>query len=149
MNLHTLLKLGVLSALLIGGLALTPVNAAAADDETTEIGEQMDRMNRAFRELRKQAADAGSNAASLELVATMRAAATEAAKHTPALAADLPEAKRAAFTADYREQMETFIGVLDELAAAFKAGDNAATGELVGRLRDVQKQGHREYKKPD
>lgn len=149
MKLHTLLKLGVLSALLIGGLALTPVNAAAADDETTEIGEQMDRMNRAFRELRKQAADAGSNAASLELVATMRAAATEAAKHTPALAADLPEAKRAAFTADYREQMETFIGVLDELAAAFKAGDNAAAGELVGRLRDVQKQGHREYKKPD
>lgn len=149
MKLPTLLKFGTLCVLLIAGPVLTPVRAVAADDETTEIGEQMDRMNRAFRELRKQAADAGSNAASLELVATMRAAATEAAKHTPALAADLPEAKRAGFTAAYREQMDKFIGVLDELAAAFKAGDNATAAELVGRLRDVQKQGHREYKKPD
>lgn len=149
MKLHTLLKLGVLSVLAVGGPALTSVHAAAADDETTEIGEQMDRMNRAFRELRKQAADAGSNAASLELVATMRAAATEAVKHTPALAADLPEDKRPALTEGYREQMQKFIGVLDELAAAFKAGDNAAAADLVGRLRDVQKQGHREYKKPD
>ena len=149
MKLHTLLKLGVLSVLLVGGPALTSVHAAAADDETTEIGEQMDRMNRAFRELRKLAADAGSNAASLELVATMRAASAEAAKHTPALAADLPEAKRAAFTAAYREQMDKFIGVLDELAAAFKAGDNTAAAELIGRLRDVQRQNHREYKKPD
>jgi soluble cytochrome b562 len=149
MKLHTLLKLGALSLVLIGGLALTPVNAVAADDETTEIGEQMDRMNRAFRELRKQAADAGSNAASLELVATMRAAATAAVKHTPALAADLPEDQRPALTEGYRAQMQKFIGVLDELAAAFKAGDNTAAAELVGRLRDVQKQGHREYKKPD
>lgn len=149
MKLNHLLKMGALGVLLIGGLALTPVSAAAADDKTTEIGEQMDRMNRAFRELRKQAADAGSNAASLELVATMRAAATAAVKHTPVLAADLPEAKRAAFTAGYREQMDKFIGVLDELAAAFKAGDNTAAAALVDRLRDVQRQSHREYKKPD
>lgn len=124
-------------------------NDAATKVEVTPLGEQMDRMNGAFRKLRRQAEDVTKNESSLAYVATMQAAAEVAVTLTPVLAADIPEAKRAQFIESYRTQIRKLIAGLEELAAAFKAGDNAAAVAVISDLRGIQKDGHHDYKKPD
>lgn len=117
--------------------------------EPTPLEEQMDRMSAAFRKLRRQAGEAAKNETSLELVATMRAAAKQAQQLIPTKAAELPEAARAKFVASYQEQMMQFIATLDALEKALKAGDNAGALKLVSELGAMQKSGHKEYKKQE
>src|SRR5258708_14278974 len=121
----------------------------ADDGPKTEIEQSMDKMSKAFRALRKQVADAGKNAESLQLVATIKSCAEEAKKHTPELAADKPEADRTQFTADYKKRMDEFIGLIDQLSDAIKANDNAAAQNLTSKLGAMQKTGHKDFKKPD
>jgi len=120
-----------------------------AKEEVTPLGEQMDKMNGAFRKLRRQAQDATKNASSLEYVATMQAAAKEAATLTSAMAADIPEAKRTQFVEGYQDQIKKLIAGLAELETAFKVGDNATAESIISDLRGIQKEGHHDYKKPD
>lgn len=143
----------LLGALFIAILAGAPRSAAADapaqhEEETTELGEQMDRLSGAFRKLRRQAGDPALNASSLEQLAVMREAAQAAQRFVPVKAADLPEAKRAEFTAAYRKQMDRLLALLAETEAAFKAGDNTAAQKRVDELADLQKASHREYRKP-
>lgn len=143
-----LLTCAALLAFLVG--SPRPAAATGSDhgeDETTELGEHMDRMSGAFRKLRRQAGDPAANAASLELLAVMREEAQAAEKLVPAKAADLPEAKRAAFTAAYRKQIGRLLALLADAEAAFKAGDNTAAQRRVGELADLQKASHREFRK--
>jgi len=71
------------------------------DRPDTDIEKAMEMMSGAYRKLRRQVTDPAQNAASLELVATIKAGVTEARKHTPLKAADLPEPERAAFVENY------------------------------------------------
>lgn len=70
----------------------------------TDIGKAMGKMSGAYRKLRRQVTDPAQNAASLELVATIKAGATEARKHTPLKAADLPEQERAALVGNFQKR---------------------------------------------
>jgi soluble cytochrome b562 len=146
------MKLRVLPALALIAMLPAWVCPAAPDggpDEMTELAEQMDRMSGAFRKLRRQAGDATMNAASLELVGVMREAAEAAQACNPAKAADLPEAQRAKFTGDYRTQVGKLLALLTRTEAAIKDGDNAAAVKLVGEMGDLQKAGHKEFRKPE
>lgn len=136
--------------LAFSGLPRPAATAAPAshEEETTELGEQMDRLSGAFRKVRRQAGDPALNASSLEQLSVMREAAQAAQKFVPAKAADLPEAKRAEFTAAYRKQMDRLLALLADTEAAFKAGDNTAAQKRVDELADLQKASHREYRKP-
>lgn len=119
-----------------------------APAETTELGEQMDRMSGAFRKLRRQAGDAAMNAASLELLEVMRGAAAAARGLIPLKAEELPEADRKKFVEAYRKQVEKLLAALGQLENAFKVGDNAVAMRLVGELGDLQKASHRQFRKP-
>ena len=123
--------------------------AAKEKDDETELGRTMSKLNGAWRKLRKQAADATANASSLELAATVKAAAEKAVTLEPAMAADKPAADRPAFIAAYQKQMKDFIALADQLAATFKANDNAAAQALIQKMGAAQKEGHKEFKKPD
>lgn len=154
MNQRSLLVL--LSLLLLASTATLPVFAAdeaakpkSAKPEETELANAMSTLNGAWRKLRRQAADPASNASSLELVATIKVAATKSATLAPDLARDQPEANRAAFIAAYQKQMKEFLAALAKLEAAFTAGDNAAAGELIKNLGDLQRKGHKEYRRPE
>jgi len=115
----------------------------------TELEKSMDVMGKAWRKLRKQAADPAQNASSLELMVTIKAAAQNNLKYTPDLARDIPADKRDAFIAGYQEKMKQTIAAFDQLDAAFKAGDNKAAGELIAKIGIMQKEGHKEYKRPE
>jgi soluble cytochrome b562 len=145
------------SRLLCLALALTVcLPAGRAQEETTkkkaeetELSRTMEKLNGAWRKLRRQAADPASNAASLELVATIMAGGEKALTLTPARVEDVPAADREKFVRDYQQKMKELLVRLGKLEEAFKAGDNTAAQDLVKKIGDLQKEAHKEFKRPD
>lgn len=138
---------------LIATLVLTaacvcaPVLSAQDKSGHTELGRRMEDINASWRRLRRQVNEPAQNAASLELIARIREASKDTEKMTPAMAADLPEAKRAKFQADYAAGMKKFFGQIDAIEAALKAGDNATAAKVVAAAADHQKEAHKEFRK--
>jgi soluble cytochrome b562 len=128
-------------------LSAQPENSAKDEEPETELAQWMDRMNSAFRKLRRQADNASLNASSIELVATMQDAARKALELIPAKTEDLPEADRAKFVERYRDDLGKMITQLQELQAAFETDDNAEALQLIRAIGSARKQGHEEYKK--
>ena len=127
--------------------AQEPAHKKKADE--TELGNTMEKMNGAWRKLRKQAGDAASNAASLELVATIRACAEKALTFRPARVEDVPAADREKFVADFQKQIRELIAQVGKLEEAFQAGDNTAALAVIQKMGALQKEGHKEFKRPD
>ena len=131
-------------------LRLTAAEPAPKHKEAdTELGKAMEKMNHAWRKLRKQAGDPASNASSIELVATISTAAEKAMHLQPDKTKDLPEADRAKFVADYQSQMKELIAQVGKLQDAFKAGDNPAALAIIRKIGETQKEGHHEFKRPE
>jgi hypothetical protein len=159
------MKIRLLPLSLIFGLAIAPglraqapapapapaaptAPAAGKDDGDTELGDKMDKVSSAYKKLRKSIPDATQNEASLKQVAIIHDAATDALNLTPAKAADLPEADRAKFVADFQAEMKKFIGKVDDLAAALKANDNAGAQKIFDDMGQQEKDDHKEFRKP-
>ena len=132
-----------------GGADAPPPKAGKKKDrEDTELEKKMEKMNGAFRKLKKQVADPANNATSLDLVATMQACAADATKLVPAKAADLPEADRAKFVSSYQEKMKGFQDELVKLTALLKDNKNEEASKLVAALGQMQKDDHKEFRRP-
>ena len=129
-------------------LALRADSPAAAHEET-ELEGKMDALNGAFRKLRRQVTEVARNAESLKLIAEIKAASEESAKLIPAKAADLPEGERAAFVSAYQAKMKEFFAKLDELETALKADQNEQAAKIVQALGAMQKEGHKQFKRPE
>lgn len=140
----------LLSALL---LALSPApfvvaqDAPAAKKDHTELEDRMERINSAWRRLRRQVADPAQNASSLELIATIREAAKGTEKMKPAKIEEIPEAGRAKFLADYEAGMKKFFEQLDALEKALRANNNEEAGKVLSAIADHQKSSHKAFKK--
>jgi cytochrome c556 len=119
------------------------------DRPDTDIEKAMEKMSGAYRKPRRQVTDPAPNAASLELVATIRAGATVARKHTPLKAADLPEQERAALVGNFQKKMDEFLGTVGRLEEALKAGNNDEVARLVAELGKIQKADHKEFRRPE
>jgi hypothetical protein len=139
------MKPRILLSALILALVCSPLVRA---DDDTELGKEMSAMNKAFRQLKKQAADATQNAASAELVAKVKKGAEASIELIPEKAADLPEADRTAFTEKYKAEMKELVAALGKLEEAFKAGDNEAAAGIMAEIGAMQKKGHKEFRKP-
>lgn len=138
-------------AMLIAGsvayaAAETPAATPEKDKEDTELTKKMDKVNKAYRKLRKQAGDMTKNTESLELVAIMREYAAAAAKLEPFKLTEIPAADRLKMLEGYRAKMKEFLSTIDQLGAALKAGHNDEAAKLVEVLKALQKEGHEEYK---
>lgn len=120
--------------------------AAAHDHEHTPLEDQMSAIRSAFNKLRKQIADPASNASSLELVAKLLAASEKSTTETPARAAEVPEADRAKFVADYQAKMKDFVAEVQKLQAALKADNNTEAAAILTKLNTLQKEGHKAYR---
>ncbi len=149
------MKKFVLLPLLSLCLALSPALLRAEDakpkieKEETELTKSMDTLNKSWRKLRKQAADPLQNASSLELLVEIKAAAKDNLKYTPDLARDIPADQRDKFIAGYQKKMTAVGAALERVEAAFQAGDNPAAVELIAKISALQKEGHKEYKRPE
>ncbi|MEO6995972.1 MAG: cytochrome b562 [Lacunisphaera sp.] len=115
----------------------------------TELGKVMEKINHAWRQLRKQSADPAKNASSLELVATINEQTEKALKLQPDTTKDQPEADRAKYVKGYDDKMQEFREKLGKLSDAFKANDNTTAVALIKELGSIQRDGHKKYKRPD
>jgi soluble cytochrome b562 len=128
-----------------------PSAAANPHRDTTELGEHMGKIGRAFRALNKTVKDPAKNADSLKLVGTIRTNAEAALQLKPAKLADIPADQQEKFLADYREDMKRFIGDVNSLEAALQTGNNAEAAAIVKKMKADMDEGHKEFrkKKPD
>lgn len=147
--------LATLTVLLAGSIALAadatsaPAAPAAAPKEKkpeTELSQKMDKMNAAFRKLRRQAGDATKNADSLDQVAILREYAEASVKLEPFKAGEVPAGDRAKLVEGYQARMKEFQAGVAKLDAAFKAGQSEEAVKIVQELGAMQKEGHKEYK---
>jgi hypothetical protein len=115
----------------------------------TELGKIMGKVGRNWRTLKKQVDDPASNASSLELVAAIKTNLEQGLKLAPARAADVPAADREKYIESFRQELKEFIGLTDQLAAAFKANDNAAASALLKKMGAEQREEHKKFRRPD
>ncbi len=142
--------LATLTVLVAGPMAFAadpaPAAPAPAAKADTELAKQMDKLNAAFRKLRRLAGDATKNADSLEQVAIVKQYAEASAKLEPYKASEVPAADKAKLIEGYKAKMADFNAGVAKLEAALKAGNNEEAAKLVQELAGMQKEGHREYK---
>ena len=119
------------------------------EDHHTELEDQMSAMNKAWRSIRRQIKDPAKNKSTLALVAKVKASAQKAVKMTPMLAEEQKGAAKEKFIADYSKAMKRTVGLIGELEAALKAGDNAGAEAIVGKLNDARTKGHEKFKPED
>jgi cytochrome c556 len=112
----------------------------------TELSKQMEKLNGAFRKLRRQSADATKNADSLEQVAILKKYGQEALKFEPYKATEVPADEKAKLIEGYKAKMNDFIAAVGKLEEAFKANNNEEAAKIVQELGAMQKEGHKEYK---
>ncbi len=126
-----------------------PASQPAPDSEKkTELEMRMDRIGKAFRKLKKQVADPTQNASSLELLATMQAAAKEAIDLTPEKAQDLPVDQRAKFEDDFKAGIKDLQDRFAKLQDALTASKNDEAVKMVAEIADFEKKEHKEFRKP-
>lgn len=138
------MKIRVLLVTLLA-TAISVAGLQAAED-TTPLGQRMEKMGKAERAIRSAVADPTKNQETLVQVAAMRAAAEEALTFEPAKKAELSADQQAKFVANYKDKMKGFIEQLGKLEAALKANDNAAAQAAFASLGQAKKEGHTEYK---
>ena len=115
----------------------------------TELGKTMEKLNGSWRKLRKQVADPALNASSVELVAAISAGMDKALTLKPAKVDDIPAADREKFVQAYQTQMKDTMALLPKLTAALQANDNPAAQALIQKIGAMQKEAHKEFKRPD
>jgi len=109
----------------------------------------MSAMNKAWRSIRRQIKDPAKNESTIALVQKVKVAAEKSVKMTPILAKEMEGAEKKKFMEGYSKAMKRTVGLISDLEAALKAGDNAKAEEIVGKLNDARKKGHEKYKPED
>ena len=125
-------------------------------EEKTELGGKMEKINGAFRKLRKvdpatklaQIADPSKNEDSLKQIAIIKENALAASKFEPALKAKKPADEQAKFVAAFQDQMKGFLADIDTLEAAVKAGKNDEAAKLIDKLKKDEDDGHHDFRPP-
>jgi hypothetical protein len=125
-----------------------PGVAPADDDKKTDLEVQMDRIGKAYRKLKRQVADPTQNESSLQLLATMQAAAKEAMDMTPAKTADLPADQQAKFVDDFKAGIKGMQDEFTKLSDALTAGKNDDAVKVVAEIDALEKKDHKEFRKP-
>ena len=138
----------VAAALCAFTLATTAhAQGGAPDDKpTTPLGEQMKAMNAAYRAL-GPFIEAGNADSALAKVAIIHKGAEEALKFEPVKKADVPAAEQDKFVMDFQTTLKSFIGDVEKVDAALKAGNMEEAGKLAAALKVDQMAAHRQFRK--
>lgn len=143
--MSTLFRLTFLAVLLTFAM---PQSLRAAGKEETPLGEQMDKMKRDFKGLRKalEAPVDADKAKYVKLAANFRAAAEASKKFDPAKTETLPKAQQAAFVAEYHQAMDKLIKLSGELEKQLAAGQWDNAGKQLKLIGKAQREGHKQFR---
>jgi type II secretory pathway component PulJ len=146
------LKLKMLATVLMAavlGAGMLVMPAIAADEKHDHahdaIMDAMEAMNKAYKKLKPQIADASKNASSLELISEMQKQTLIAKGNVPGRAAKTPTAQRAKFVADYRKSMIALMGEYLKLETAIIDGNNAEAEKIFANLNKLKEKEHEKF----
>lgn len=118
------------------------ITPSFADDDETPLTEEMDTISGSLKGLRK----AESFAAKIKLVQEAQEATIKSLAYLPAIFKDIKDPKELAKgTADFKRLIGLTYAALGELELAFIAEDEEKADEVVGKLKDLKKEGHKAY----
>ncbi len=121
---------------------------AGGEEKDTELEGKMHAVGKAYRKLKKQVADPSQNASSLQLLATMQDGIKASFDLTPAKEADIPDAQKAQFNADYKAGLKDMQDLLAKLGDALSANKNDEAAKIVADIDALQKKSHKSFRKP-
>lgn len=145
--MRTLCVLLIAATALFVAMALAPSPVAAEEAaEASPLHKQMEILQEAVKQLRRQVKDPARNPQSLELVVQMQTSVILAKTYVPPLAQTLAEEKRPEFLMGYRKKMIELADALLELELALLDGKNAQAEELLKKSLELRFKGHQQYK---
>lgn len=107
---------------------------------------QMKILARGMRTLGNQIGDPSKQQENVSLLETLKKAATDSKTLEPRKTREIPDAKRAAFLADYRTDLDELKDALDQVEEAVKAGQYDKAKSLIGNINSIKKEGHGKFK---
>ena len=132
-----------LSLLALSLCILTPLHA---DKEDSPLEGQMKILSRGMRQLTQQIADPSKQQENVTLLEGMKKAATDSKTLDPRKSAEIPEAKRPAFLADYRTDLDELKVALDQIEEAVQTGRYDKAKSLTTTVISIKKEGHGKFK---
>lgn len=110
--------------------------------DSTPLGEQMDAMNDAYKQMRRET----DPAKGATLARTAQDAMIKAITENPDLVTAMPEGPdKSKALAAYRKMMGNLIATLAEMELAFLNNDLEKVQEIVEQMREMKKQGHDQF----
>jgi len=121
---------------------------AAGEEKHTELSEKMEKLNGAYRRLKRQIADPAKNESSLAFIATIKTLTEASLAYKPEFTAEQPAADQAKFVERYQAEMKKMIELVGKLETSVKAGKNDEAVKTIAELDAQQKSSHKEFRKP-
>ena len=117
-----------------------------AEESDSPLEKQMQVLARGMRQLSQQVADPAKQQENLTLLESLKKAAGDSKSLDPRKTAQIPEAKRAAFLADYRTDLDELKDAFDQMEQAVKAGQYDRAKSLIATVNSIKKEGHGKFK---
>jgi len=137
------MKLYRLFACALTAVALS-LTASAAD--STPLEDQMEKLSKALKLVKRNLADASAKDANLAKIADAKAALGEAKKLEPAMTKTIPAGQKEKFLTDFKASIEETGKALDELKAAIEAGKSEEAAKVMEKLDLQKKESHKKFK---
>lgn len=122
-----------------------PAAAHAAEAGDTPLMVEMEKIEHAEHFLRRSIGDAAQDADSLKQIAIAQQAILSAKLIPPKMAANVPEADRPKFLAEYRKTMAGLLIEFATLERALLDGDRDAAKASYKKLHAMEESGHSEF----
>lgn len=128
-------------------LTLLSLSLTLRADDDGPLEGQMKILVRGTRQLTQQVSNPAMQQSTIALLETLKKAAADSKAFEPGMTRDIPEAKRAAFLADYRTDLDELKDSFDQIEHAVKAGDYSKAQSLLASVNSIKKEGHAKFKK--
>jgi hypothetical protein len=122
------------------------IQSASAQVEPMSLASVMKTMNNKLKTIASQAKQPAMNAQSAALADEVATNAVASKTYVPGTVSSLPASQQAAAKAEYDKMLDETARLSQELAAAFRANNNALAGKILVALNQNKKDGHDKFK---
>lgn len=126
-----------------------PILGARNDEDVPPIVAHMREINENLRKLRSQYDQPDKKPENVQLVETIRTHVEAAQKLQPLKTPKIPADQREAFLKAFRTKLDEVLDTLAQLEDAEKEGNFPSARELILKLNELKKEGHKRFRSED
>ena len=102
----------------------------------------MERMNKAYKILKKQVADPSKKEANLEAISSLKKNAADSAGGVPEKIESIPQADRAKFIEQYKAAISELVGQIEKLEKALREDRFQDAQKELDEIGKLKREGH-------